>query len=195
MGVGQNRYPKWNPGRWKQGLKSAVFWWFNFDPYPYSPPPSISCLSCHFQMSFPVLERCFWKISGAPRRQRREIPEVQLLATGGTGPTRVRSMRSISRQAPLRWPESSASGPGKNLWLAEIATVAVSVYTMSEASFQDVTSVDPDPALPSVFVFVFFPGTYFWLIVLVNVFLWLQACFRAIIQRVPCEQGSFLRCV
>ena len=24
MGVGQHRYPKWNPGKWKQGLKPAV---------------------------------------------------------------------------------------------------------------------------------------------------------------------------
>ena len=22
-------------GKWKQGLKPAVPWWFNFDPYPY----------------------------------------------------------------------------------------------------------------------------------------------------------------
>ena len=27
-------YPKWNPGKWNQGLKPAVPWWFNFDPYP-----------------------------------------------------------------------------------------------------------------------------------------------------------------
>ena len=31
----KNRYPKWNPGKWKHGLKPAVPWWFNFDPYPY----------------------------------------------------------------------------------------------------------------------------------------------------------------
>ena len=30
-------YPKWNPGKWKHGLKSAVPWWFNFDPYPNTP--------------------------------------------------------------------------------------------------------------------------------------------------------------
>ena len=27
-------YPKWNPGKWNQRLKPAVFWWFHFDPYP-----------------------------------------------------------------------------------------------------------------------------------------------------------------
>ena len=26
-------YPKWNPGKWKHGLKRAVPWWLNFDPY------------------------------------------------------------------------------------------------------------------------------------------------------------------
>ena len=26
--------PKWNPGKLNQGLKPAVPWWFNFDPYP-----------------------------------------------------------------------------------------------------------------------------------------------------------------
>ena len=31
----KNRYPKWNPCKWKQGLKPAVPWTFNFDPYPY----------------------------------------------------------------------------------------------------------------------------------------------------------------
>ena len=27
--------PKWNPGKWKHGLKSAVPWLLNFDPYPF----------------------------------------------------------------------------------------------------------------------------------------------------------------
>ena len=30
----KNRYPKWNLGKWKHGLKPAVRWWFKFDPYP-----------------------------------------------------------------------------------------------------------------------------------------------------------------
>ena len=30
----KNRYHKWNPVKWKEGLKPAVPWWFNFDPYP-----------------------------------------------------------------------------------------------------------------------------------------------------------------
>ena len=30
----KKRFPKWNPGKWKHGLKPAVSWWFNFDPYP-----------------------------------------------------------------------------------------------------------------------------------------------------------------
>ena len=29
-----NRYPEWNPGKWKQILKPAVPWRFNFDPHP-----------------------------------------------------------------------------------------------------------------------------------------------------------------
>ena len=31
----KNGYPNWNPDKWNQGLKPAVFWWFHFDPYPY----------------------------------------------------------------------------------------------------------------------------------------------------------------
>ena len=31
----KNRYHKWNPAKWKEGLKPAVPWWFNFDPYPF----------------------------------------------------------------------------------------------------------------------------------------------------------------
>ena len=31
----KNRYPKWNPGKWKHGPKPAVPWWLNFDPYPF----------------------------------------------------------------------------------------------------------------------------------------------------------------
>ena len=30
----KNRYPKWNPGKWKHGLEPAVPWWFYFDPQP-----------------------------------------------------------------------------------------------------------------------------------------------------------------
>ena len=30
----KHRYPKWNPGKWKHGPKSAVPCWFYFDPYP-----------------------------------------------------------------------------------------------------------------------------------------------------------------
>ena len=28
----KKRYPKWNPGKWKHGLKPAVPWCLNFDP-------------------------------------------------------------------------------------------------------------------------------------------------------------------
>ena len=31
----KNRYPKWNPSKWKHGPKPAVPLWFNFDPYPH----------------------------------------------------------------------------------------------------------------------------------------------------------------
>ena len=34
VGVVKQMYPKWNPGKWKHGLQSAVLWWLNFDPYP-----------------------------------------------------------------------------------------------------------------------------------------------------------------
>ena len=34
-----NRYPRWNPGKWKHGPKSAVCW-FNFDPPPNPVPDS-----------------------------------------------------------------------------------------------------------------------------------------------------------
>ena len=27
----KNRYPKWNPSKWKHGSKLSVRWWFNFD--------------------------------------------------------------------------------------------------------------------------------------------------------------------
>ena len=30
----KNRFPKWNPGKWKHGLKPAVPCWFSFDPCP-----------------------------------------------------------------------------------------------------------------------------------------------------------------
>ena len=34
----KNRYPKWNPGKWKHGLKPAVPWWISVDPYPNKKP-------------------------------------------------------------------------------------------------------------------------------------------------------------
>ena len=33
-----NRYPKWNPGKWKHGPNSAVPCWFNFEPHPFGFP-------------------------------------------------------------------------------------------------------------------------------------------------------------
>ena len=30
-----NWYPDWCPRTWNQGLKPAVPWWFDFDPYPH----------------------------------------------------------------------------------------------------------------------------------------------------------------
>ena len=30
----KNTYPQLNPGKWKQGRKSVVPGWLNFDPYP-----------------------------------------------------------------------------------------------------------------------------------------------------------------
>ena len=32
----KHRYRKWHPGEWKQGLKPAVRWCLNLDPYPLS---------------------------------------------------------------------------------------------------------------------------------------------------------------
>ena len=43
----KNRYPKWNFGKWKHGLKSAVPWWFNIDPQPYV-QTSPSALDCYW---------------------------------------------------------------------------------------------------------------------------------------------------
>ena len=34
MAVGQKSVPKVEPYKWQHGLKPAVSWWFNFDPYP-----------------------------------------------------------------------------------------------------------------------------------------------------------------
>ena len=31
----KNRYPKWNPGKWKKRLKPVILWWFHFDPYEF----------------------------------------------------------------------------------------------------------------------------------------------------------------
>ena len=31
----KNRYPKWNPGKWKEGLKPAVPRRLHFEPYPF----------------------------------------------------------------------------------------------------------------------------------------------------------------
>ena len=31
MAMVKYMYLKWNPGKWNQGLKPAVPWWFNFD--------------------------------------------------------------------------------------------------------------------------------------------------------------------
>ena len=31
----KNGYTKWNPGKWNQGVKPVVPWWFNCDPHPY----------------------------------------------------------------------------------------------------------------------------------------------------------------
>ena len=40
MAVGQNRSPKWNPDKWKHGLKPEVPWWFKFDGRIISPVPT-----------------------------------------------------------------------------------------------------------------------------------------------------------
>ena len=34
-GCGSNRYPKWDPGKWKHGPKPAVPSWFHFDLCPH----------------------------------------------------------------------------------------------------------------------------------------------------------------
>ena len=55
-----NRYPTWNPGKWKPGLKSAVPWWFNFDSCPHSKMQNTVCVCvCQLTDSFaasPVLD-------------------------------------------------------------------------------------------------------------------------------------------
>ena len=41
---GKNRYPKWNPGKWKHGPKPVVPWWFHFDPHPNRPDKHLSTI-------------------------------------------------------------------------------------------------------------------------------------------------------
>ena len=44
IGVGHQWVPTmacWLAGKWKQRLVSAVRWWSNFDPHPYSSYPAI----------------------------------------------------------------------------------------------------------------------------------------------------------
>ena len=45
----KNRYPNWNPSKWKHGPKPVVPWWFNFDPNPNSvqgvSPPAFGALN------------------------------------------------------------------------------------------------------------------------------------------------------
>ena len=44
MAVGQNSLAQMEPWYWKRGLKPAVPWWFNFDPYPYCLEPMVTSL-------------------------------------------------------------------------------------------------------------------------------------------------------
>ena len=32
----KNKYSKCNPGKWKHGIKPAVAWWYNANPYTYT---------------------------------------------------------------------------------------------------------------------------------------------------------------
>ena len=48
----KNWYPKWNPGKWNQGLKPAVPWWLNFDPYPIHDSGCVH-LACACSLSKP----------------------------------------------------------------------------------------------------------------------------------------------
>ena len=43
-GCQKSGHPKMELGKWNQGVNPAVFWWFNFDPYPCLSLSSPSCL-------------------------------------------------------------------------------------------------------------------------------------------------------
>ena len=59
----KNRYPKLDSVKWKHGLKPAVPWWLNFDPYPYYPTPSEQ--RGQFRLSYGQTSACGkgWKLA------------------------------------------------------------------------------------------------------------------------------------
>ena len=69
----KNMCPKRNPGKWKNGPKPVVRWWFNFDPYPYihnvyiyiyiqMSEAKAGCLLQHVRFFYFVFVFCPWGI-------------------------------------------------------------------------------------------------------------------------------------
>ena len=60
----KNWYPNWKPGKWSQGLKPAVFWWLNFDPYPFLFPSARLTMVSVATLCSEILCRSFSAASG-----------------------------------------------------------------------------------------------------------------------------------
>ena len=64
--VVKNRYPNWNPSKWKHGPKPAVPW-FNFDPYPKGNQPPAAIV----EMA-PIVGTWTWRTASLPSFLRGE---------------------------------------------------------------------------------------------------------------------------
>ena len=69
-------YPTWNPGKRKHGLKPAVPWWFNFDPYPRVNKTSNKSKNAAVGTKKPEKYRCFRPVL---RDDPLELPEEEAL--------------------------------------------------------------------------------------------------------------------
>ena len=112
----ENRYPKWNPGRWKHGLKPAVVWWFHFDPYPDEKRGGYQLqLTRHIHRG-PLLEGCRQILAHLRARRgaaaRRRLREARVAwQLGGRGGGGVVFPRGIQRK-----PSSGCASKRLNSW-------------------------------------------------------------------------------
>ena len=96
----KNRYPEWNPGKWKQRLQPVVSWWSNFDPYPICTTNNpnrgklITSFGYHKQ---PVA----YEIGQQVRTRRPHLTPAPMHA--GTW--------ASSNRAPAAWRRKKTSGP------------------------------------------------------------------------------------